>query len=513
MTPTLADEKSSSFVTDEKALETEVSEEPIVEADKTSLLDKVTQWLSRWGVETQGITPTSEEERTDKRMYQMFFVWFAANVNILTFGAGSVGPAVFGLGQRTSCLTILVVDLIACAFPAFFAVFGPKLGTRAMVQSRFSWGYYGAIIPSILNVVSMEGYLVINCIVGGQALASLSDHLSAALGIVIIGLISCAVTFCGYKVLHWYELLVWVPNVIAFVVMLGVGGKQLTQTPVTDAVPASAGSILTFGAALAVTVIAWSTITPDNGVYHDCRASAFRTFIYAYLGLFVASFPVHIIGAAFTAAAPYVTTWQEGLGNGNDVGGLVGAILAPAGGFGKFLLVLLALSTPSACAPTLYTVCTSFMTISTVFAKIPRSIIAVVSTAILIPVAIVGATHFYATFVQILSFIGYWLAPFTAIVITEHILFRKMKWANYDVLRCWNKPALLPSCLPALITFAITIGVVVLCMEQEWWTGPVAKAGTGDIAMIVGFIVASGTFALLRSLELHLRSRKTDVSI
>lgn len=115
--------------------------------------------------------------------------------------------------------------------------------------------------------------------------------------------------------------------------------------------------------------------------------------------------------------------------------------------------------------------------------------------------------------ISFLGFIGYWLAPFTAIVITEHILFRKMKWANYDVLRCWNKPALLPSCLPALITFAITIGVVVLCMEQEWWTGPVAKAGTGDIAMIVGFIVASGTFALLRSLELGLRSRKTDVSI
>ena len=69
------------------------------------------------------------------------------------------------------------------------------------------------------------------------------------------------------------------------------------------------------------------------------------------------------------------------MGNGNDVGGLVGAILAPVGGFGKFLLVLLALSTPSACAPTLYTVCTSFMTISSVFAKIPRAIIAIVSTA------------------------------------------------------------------------------------------------------------------------------------
>lgn len=82
------------------------------------------------------------------------------------------------------------------------AVFGPKLGTRAMVQSRFSWGYYGAIIPSVLNVVSMEGYLVINCIVGGQALAGLSAHLSAALGIVIIGLVSCAVSQVYGAILH-----------------------------------------------------------------------------------------------------------------------------------------------------------------------------------------------------------------------------------------------------------------------------------------------------------------------
>ena len=111
------------------------------------------------------------------------------------------------------------------------------------------------------------------------------------------------------------------------------------------------------------------------------------------------------------------------------------------------------------------------------------------------------------------GFIGYWLAPYTAIVITEHVLFRKTKWSNYDVQRCWNKPALLPSSLPAVATFIITIGVAVLCMEQEWWTGPIAKAGTGDIAMIVGFIVASGTFALLRSLDIHFRGRIMDVSV
>ncbi len=53
--------------------------------------------------------------------------------------------------------------------------------------------YYGSIIPSILNVLSMQGYLVVNTIIGGQTLAEVSGHLDATLGIVIIALISLAV--------------------------------------------------------------------------------------------------------------------------------------------------------------------------------------------------------------------------------------------------------------------------------------------------------------------------------
>ena len=69
-----------------------------------------------------------------------------------------------------------------------------------MVQSRFSWGYYGAIIPSILNVLSMQGYVIINCIIGGQTLAAVSSHLDPTAGIVITGLISLgASVFCAMK--------------------------------------------------------------------------------------------------------------------------------------------------------------------------------------------------------------------------------------------------------------------------------------------------------------------------
>ena len=61
-----------------------------------------------------------------------------------------------------------------------------------------------------------------------------------------------------------------------------------------------------------------------------------------------------MIGAAFAAAAPGVPSWSTGFKDGNDMGGLIAAVLAPAGGFGKFLLVLIAVSTSSTCAPVIY---------------------------------------------------------------------------------------------------------------------------------------------------------------
>lgn len=53
--------------------------------------------------------------------------------------------------------------------------------------------YFGSIIPSALNVFSMQGFLILNCIIGGQTLSSVSSHLDDTLGIVIIGIISLVV--------------------------------------------------------------------------------------------------------------------------------------------------------------------------------------------------------------------------------------------------------------------------------------------------------------------------------
>ncbi|KAM5532151.1 hypothetical protein V8D89_014176 [Ganoderma adspersum] len=448
MGSSLEDEKTNNIHNDH-------IDEPIT-TETPTWFAKFTSFIAHWGVETNGVDPIFPEDRKDTKLFQIFFVWFSANMNILAFGTGSAGPAFFGLGLRDTLLILLVVDLIA--------VFGPKLGMRSMVLARYSWGYYGSIIPSAFTVFSMQGFLILNCIIGGQTLASVSSHLNDTLGIVIIGVISLVVTFFGYRVIHWYETVAWIPSVIVFIVMLGTGGKHL-GSHIPPGEPASAATILSFATTTASSVISWCIMTPDYGVYHTAQASSTRVFLYSYAGFFLASIVGHMLGAAFAAAAPLVPEWEAGFDNGNSVGGLVEAVLSPAGGFGKFLTVVVALFIPSACAPTMYTFASSFMTIHAWLGRVPRYIYTIISEVILIPVAIVGATHFYDTFVDILNVIGYWSTIFAAIVIVEHLVFRKNDWGQYDLSQ-WCKPGELPLGLAAIFAFLCAAGIIVPCMSQ-----------------------------------------------
>ena len=51
------------------------------------------------------------------------------------------------------------------------------------------------MIPSVLNVFTSQGFLILNSIIGGQALAAAAHNLGDTLGIVIIGVISLVVYF------------------------------------------------------------------------------------------------------------------------------------------------------------------------------------------------------------------------------------------------------------------------------------------------------------------------------
>ncbi|KAF8639474.1 hypothetical protein AX17_001494 [Amanita inopinata Kibby_2008] len=485
----------------------EDAETNVTHVEPTSLAQRVvTRFLLRWGIETHGIAPTKPEARTDTRLYQLFFVWFSANFNILAFATASTGPAFFKLGLRDSLLVILFVDLIVFIVPAYFAIFGPKLGMRNMVHARYSWGYYAVLIPSVLNAISMQGFLIVNCIIGAQTLASVSDKLNATLGIVIIGVLCLVICFCGYRVVHWFQSFSWFPNLIVLPILLGVGGKHLNPSHfITPApTPPSPSSVLSYLTLMSSSVLGWCPITADYGIYHNAKAPSLRIFLYTYLGFLFASIPVHMIGAGFAAAATSVPAWEAGFAGGTNIGGLISAVLGPTGGFGKFLVVVLSLCVTSGGALTMYSFATSSMA---VFARIPRYVYVVISEAILIPVGIVGASRFYQVLIYVMSGIGYWSSAFAAIILVEHIFIRRCRFSNYNV-DDYDQPRRLPPGLAATLAFLAAIGMIVPSISHQWFTGPIARMGTGDIGVPVGFAVAGLVYAPLRWLEKRLWERR-----
>ncbi|CAE6537049.1 unnamed protein product [Rhizoctonia solani] len=503
----------------EKALSTDGSSEediaPYVEQrqvaeakDVTSFQGKLAAFtvrLSQYGVETRGVVPTPPEARNDTRFWNLLFLWISANFNILAFSTGSLGPAIFALGLKESLLVIFFINLLSAMLPAYFSTFGPRLGMRQMIVSRYSFGLYGSIIPSLLNLITFMGFLILNLILGGETLAAVSGYeaghgggLSWDVGIAIV-------TFCGYKVLYTYERFAWIPIVMVYLVALGCGGKHLTNLP--PVVPASSVTVLCFAATIAGYMISWATLASDYTIYLDQSAPTAKVFGFAYAGFFLPNVICEMVGAAFAVSmnAPGNEHWLDGY-KVNNVGGLLDEVMRPAGGFGKFCIVLLALSCIAASSQCMYSFCVSFQCIAPLFARIPRYIYSIIAIAIAIPLALVGAHTYYTSLISFTGVIGYWAAAWASIVLAEHVLFRR-SYAAYDIAS-WDTASALPTGIPALAAFAGSFALIVPSMNQVWFQGPIGKVA-GDVGFEVAFPLAGVLYWVFRTVERRVCPNRT----
>lgn len=97
---------------------------------------------------------------------------------------------------------------------------------------------------------------------------------------------------------------------------------------------------------------------------------------------------------------------------------------------------------------------------------------------------------------------GYWCAAYAGIVFTEHVVFRRRDFARYK-LEDWDRASKLPPGLAAVLSFFGALALVVPFMAQTWYTGPIAKAGTGDIGLLVGFFSSCIMYGALRPFEIR----------
>ncbi|KAH7418825.1 purine-cytosine permease FCY22 [Cadophora sp. MPI-SDFR-AT-0126] len=455
-----------------------------------------------WGVEENGIIPVPLEKRTDERVFNLFTVWFTALLCLLPIPTGMLGTLGFGLSLRDSSLIIIFFTLLTTIPPAYMGTLGPKTGMRQMIQARYAFGLFGISIILLLNAATVTGFSVIAAVVGGQTLAAVSDStISINVGIVITCIIALVVSFSGYKILHIYERYSWIPVFVAIVILVGCGAKNLAHQTVPEA-PATAQSVLTFASLIAGFMIPFGGIVSDFGIYIDPSASRLKVFAYIYSGMVIPTIPLLILGAAIGGAVPNVPEW-DAANLANSVGGVVTAMLSPAGQFGKFVAVILALSVIGNIAISMYSIALNIQMFLPILTRAPRAAFSIITTVVLIPVSIEAAHNFFTSLENFLGVIGYWSASFVAIMIVEFVYIRKGDYTTYDHL-IWRDGKILPPGIAALGAGIGSFGLVIPCMAQLWYEGPIAKK-TGDIGFEVAFCLSVILYVPFRLLEITIR--------
>lgn len=229
------------------------------------------------------------------------------------------------------------------------------------------------------------------------------------------------------------------------------------------------------------------------------RVTSWKIFIYSYLGLALPTITLMTLGAAIGGAISNVPEWQTGYDN-TSVGGVLAAMLSPAGGFGKFLVVLLAFSLLANLAATSYSITLNFQMLFPILFKVPRYLFALVFTGIVIPVAIKAAVDFFVNLENFVALISYWCSAFLGVVLVDHVIVRKADMINgYDV-DAWNDAKRLPLGVAALTACILSFALVVPSMDQVWWVGPIAEK-TGDLGFELAFVVSGLLYLPLRWVE------------
>lgn len=242
----------------------------------------------------------------------------------------------------------------------------------------------------------------------------------------------------------------------------------------------------------------------DFSVYCTPTVSTTGIFAYTYLGLFVPTVLLMTLGAAIGAATPSIPAWSTGYST-YGVGGVLESMLSPAGGFGKFVAVLLSFSLLGNLGASMYSITLNFQLLLPFFMKIPRFVFSVIYTAILIPVSVVAAKSFFTNLENFLYVIAYWSAAFVSVVLVEHFLFRRGDCTSYDAGTAnWDSPKYLPTGISAIAAMALSFGLIVPCMGQAWFTGPIAET-TGDIGFEIALVLAGLLYAPLRWAERRIR--------
>jgi purine-cytosine permease-like protein len=217
------------------------------------------------------------------------------------------------------------------------------------------------------------------------------------------------------------------------------------------------------------------------------------TGVWAGLGVFVSCLLLEMVGAASVTAG--------GTSDTNPAGAFTGQL---PGWLGALTLLAIVLGTISANVLNVYSGAMSFLTLGITLPMVfRRALVAVVFGAIGFLLAWSALRDAGSKYEGFLLVIAYWIGPWLGVTFVDQYLRRgqpidELLYARW--YRNWAGPV------------AMLIGIVasvLLFSNQTAFTGLIARhlPGLGDIAFLVGFLLAGALYAALRPWAARNRGR------
>ena len=194
-------------------------------------------------------------------------------------------------------------------------------------------------------MVSTTGWNAINSISGASCLYAVSDgKFPQWAGVLLICTIVWIICCLGITWIHKLDAYLWIAPFIVWCVAAGTGSSHYHGAAVKSSTGSNgAASALSFIAVVFSFAVSWINCAADYNVKMPVTTPRGKIFSATYFGILVPTILVQTLGAAIYSGAEVDPAWKHAYKIAG-VGGPLSMALAPAGGFGKFLMVIAGLS-------------------------------------------------------------------------------------------------------------------------------------------------------------------------
>ncbi len=424
-------------------------------------------------VEPYGIDAIPEKERHGKSRSQ-FTLWLGSNLTIADFALGFF-PIALGMSWSWTLAALVVGNLLGAYALSLCAAMGPYFGLPQLIISRRLFGRWGGYVPAFLNYLSTIGWFSVNNILGAFGLRVLFPtwpFWQAALVLVVLqGLIAVF----GHNLIHAYERVMSVVLGVLFLIVTIVvwhNPRLMHYHPVLQANPWVMFALVV-AAALSY-VGSWGPYASDYSRYLPSPRSKAPVMIWSFLGAFIGSLWLELVGAGVAIVAGAATN-------------PIMALHQVMGGFGGVAVVAIVLGGTAADALNLYS---NGLAAAALNIRLPRWSLAAMAALIGLALSLTASGSFEQYYENFLLLLGYWMTPWLAVMIADfYFIHHKL---NIHTVESQSNMT-----WPALGSLLLGILVSIPFMSSTLYTGPVAHAlGGADLTFYVGFLVAWVTYGI-----------------